>query len=331
MADLVQVRGLTVDYKLENGSRLFALRNVDLALAQGETVGLLGESGCGKTSLGLSLLGMLPSSARIQANQYTFQGRSLLGLDEKGWSKVRGRELAMILQQPGEALNPVLRVGDQIADVLRWHHGRSKLGARERTLELLDCVGLEPPARFYSAYPHQLSGGQLQRVVIAQVLGCQPSLLVADEPAASLDSVLQVEILSLLRKLCDDFEMGLLLITHNPGILRQTVSRILVFYAGQIVEEGKTEEIFRSPRHPYTIGLLQSLTLEEAGQGTGGRSRFSAIEGAPPDQGQLSQGCLFEPRCGERMAVCRGEEPKIVQVEEGRKVRCFLFDSGGKE
>lgn len=323
MESLLQVRDLTVSYGSNSKRRILALRGANIDIAAGEAVGLLGESGCGKTTLALSLLRLLPPAGRVEQGTIIFRGSNLLALSERELQKTRGAAISTVFQEPNLALNPVIRVGEQVADVLRAHQPLSGQRAREEARALLGQVGLAEESRIDEAYPHQLSGGQRQRVVIAQAIACHPALIIADEPTTALDAVVQLEILALLKSLREKLQLALLLITHHPGVLAQAVDRVLVMYAGRIVEEGPTQQVFQNPLHPYTQGLMQS-GLRGHLEGDH-RKPLNSIPGEPPDLARLPAGCAFEPRCPGRMEVCRAREPEEFLPENSRRVACFKY------
>jgi peptide/nickel transport system ATP-binding protein len=323
MEPLLQVHNLTVGYGRDRTRWFAAVRNLSFGIAPGEAVGLLGESGCGKTTLGLSLLRLLPPSGRVACGSIIFRGRNLLELRERELERVRGAGISMVYQEPGMALNPVLRVGAQIADVLRAHEPLSRRRGRAEAKALLAQVGFTEESRIVDAYPHQLSGGQRQRVVIAQAIAGRPSLLIADEPTTALDAVIQMEILGLLKRLKEKLQLALLLITHNPGVLTQLAERVMVMYAGRLVEEGPAQQVFQNPLHPYTKGLLQSGLMRRADENR--KQPLPTIGGEPPDPTRLAWGCVFEPRCGDRMDVCRTGEPEEFSPETSRRVCCFKY------
>jgi len=303
-----------------DGTPVAAVDGVGLDVGAGEIVGLVGESGCGKTTLALSLLGLLPKAARATRGSIRLQGQELLDLPEGRLEAVRGAEISLIFQEPGIALNPVMRVGDQIAEVLRAHRPWNRRRCREEAEGLLAEVGLPEPARLSLAYPHELSGGQRQRVTIAQAIACRPALVVADEPTSALDSTTRSEILSLLKDLRERRGIALLLVTHDLGTLAGLADRLLVMYAGRIIEEGPFDPICTEPLHPYTRGLLASVPRPRApGEG----QRLPSIPGDPPDMAHLPAGCAFEPRCPDRMEVCLTRPPQEVGPEARRRVRCF--------
>lgn len=325
MDALLEVRDLAVEFRSKQGCPVRVLRGVSFEVHRGEVVGLLGESGCGKTTTAHAILQLLPPEASIAGGAIRFEGRDLAVINETAMEKVRGAEITLISQEPSIALNPVLSVGVQIAEVIRAHRRMNRRELRAEALVLLAAVGLREQERIYAAYPHQLSGGQKQRVVIAQALACRPALVLADEPTAALDTILQAGILSLLKELKERFGLTLLLITHNPAILSGLADRILVMYAGRIVEEGAVQDVLTNPLHPFTQGLLTSLPRAPAMAGVSDCKRIATIEGNSPDMGNLSPGCSFAPRCPQRMESCTIESPRTIQVEPTRRVECLLY------
>ncbi len=318
---LLRIRGLTVEYSAGGGQPSTpALYGVDLDIRYGEIVGILGESGAGKSTLASSILGLLPTGSDAQGS-ILFQSQDLLQVNESRWRTIRGAKIAMIFQEPGLCLNPVMRIGDQIAEVIRAH------GAPARKLRIQECiamlheVGFSDVERVYRAYPHQLSGGELHRVAIAQALICRPELVIADEPTRALDVAAQAEILNVLRKTHRKFGSALLFITHNPALLAGFADRVVIMYGGRIVEEGAVVPVFRRPFHPYTKGLLQLFpNFQHAGLST--RGRLLEIPGSLTDADYLTPGCIFEPRCSARTAVCRSEAP-AEEIRHDRRVSCF--------
>jgi oligopeptide/dipeptide ABC transporter ATP-binding protein len=323
-AALLSVQGLSVQYQTGSGPPVRALDDVSFELAAGEIVGLVGESGCGKSTLALALLGLLPPRAHVDGGRVVLRGQNLLALRERQLESIRGQEISLIFQEPALSLNPCLRVGHQVGDLLRVHRGWIRSRCREEVLSLLETMGFEDSAGIFDAYPHQLSGGQQQRVVIAQALVCRPALVIGDEPTASLDSTTQAEIVGLLDRLRRRFGVGLLLISHNPALLWSIADRLLVMYAGRTVEIGSRGQVYADPLHPYTRELLRCAPQEqEASEAI--PPRLPAIPGSPPDLSDLPAGCPFEPRCPDRMAVYATVRPQPVTPEPWRGVSCFKY------
>lgn len=327
MDPLLRVRDLTVHFPGKVGPAAQVVRGVGFEIRSGEVIALLGESGCGKTSIALALLGLHSPSLTQVKGSIEFQGKELLRLSGREMQEVRGAQISMISQEPGIALNPVIPAGVQIGEVIRAHERSTRRIRRERVEELLADVGFSDTARIYAAYPHQLSGGQKQRVVIAQSLACKPALVVADEPTASLDGPAQAEILALLKDLKDQIGIALLFITHNPRALIGFVDRVLVMYAGRIVEEGSTEQILRAPIHPYTKGLLAALPKNWDVSSTTRSKYLPVIAGNPPNPAQLPGCCAFVSRCPEREEICSAADPRFLHGRDMRSVECFVHGS----
>jgi len=293
-----------------------AVDGVSLRLAPGETLGLVGESGSGKSILAQSLVGLVPPPGRITSGRVVFEGRDLCSMDESALCKIRGARIGFVCQEPMMALNPVLTIGDQIAEVLTVHGLASGAGARQRAVALLDMVRLPQAALRARDYAHQLSGGMRQRVLIAAALACQPPLIIADEPTTALDVTIQAGILDLLREMRERFKLALLLITHDLGVVADLADRVAVMYAGRLVEEGPSCAVLASPAHPYTRALLASLPGATPG------SRLTAIPGAVPDLAALPRGCAFGPRCPDHDAACDQGAPEPMVVATGHTARC---------
>jgi oligopeptide/dipeptide ABC transporter ATP-binding protein len=316
---LLVVEGLTVEFLTEAGSAR-AVEDVSFRVKAGQTVGLVGESGCGKSATALALMGLLPKPAgRVAAGRLLFEGEDLRTVDEKRLRDLRGNRLAMIFQEPMTALNPVLTTGEQVAEVLRRHRGLSRRQARDEAVRLFEQVGIPSPARRVRDYPHQLSGGMRQRVLIAMAIACKPTLLIADEPTTALDVTIQAQILDLLRRLRQEYDLSLLLITHDLGVVAQQCDEVLVMYAGRIVEAAPVKSLFGGPRHPYTHGLLRAIPRPRAGAG----DALPEIPGTVPPLGQRPPGCAFAGRCDRKKERCEAEEPEL-RPDTGHRVRCFF-------
>jgi oligopeptide/dipeptide ABC transporter ATP-binding protein len=322
---LLEVRDLAVNFIGPEGVAR-AVDGVDLTVEEGETVGLVGESGCGKSVTALAILRLVDPPGHIaHGSSVRLEGRDLLALGAKEIRAVRGNHVALVFQEPLSALNPVLKVGDQIAETIRAHETVSRGTARWRAVEMLTAVGIPDAERRAASYPHQLSGGMRQRVLLAIALVCRPQLLLADEPTTALDVTIQAEILELLDRLQQKLGMAVLLITHNLGIVAERTRRVYVMYAGQIVEEAATERLFAAPAHPYTEGLLAAIPrLDER------RDRLRAIQGQVPPASDWPSGCRFHPRCPHAWDKCRTEMPPLLQVGPGHKARCWLVNEPGR-
>ncbi|MFG1374056.1 ABC transporter ATP-binding protein [Xanthobacter oligotrophicus] len=312
---LLDVAGLTIAFP-----RATPVRGLSLSVEAGETVALVGESGSGKSLTALALLRLLPERARIAAGEIRFNGRDLARLDDRDLRQVRGRDMAMVFQEPMTSLNPVLSVGDQIIEVVRLHQGLSRRAARARAVELLDLVRIPEPQRRVDEYPHELSGGMRQRVMIAIAVACSPRLLIADEPTTALDVTIQAQVLDLLDALRRDLSMGLLLITHDLGVVAEWADRVVVMYAGRKVEEAPFETLFGTPLHPYTNGLLDASPRLDAAQhySVGPLAEIRGSIGSALTE----PGCTFAPRCTLARAACRSAEPEPEAVAPGHLVAC---------
>ena len=325
MAPLLEVEDLRVHYPGDEVP-VRAVDGVSFSLERGTTYALVGESGCGKSATALSIL-RLVEPGRIVGGKLIFEGRDLLGLDEKEMRRVRGARIGIVFQEAAAALNPVMRIGPQVTEALRVHRKISRREARDEAVTLLRMVALPEPERQARAYPHELSGGMKQRVMLAIALSCSPSLVIADEPTTALDVTIQAQILALLRSLRAELELTVLLITHDLGVVAENADRVGVMYAGRIVEEAPVTDLFRDPLHPYTRGLLQATPGRAAvsqGGPAGGRHRLPTLPGAVPDPARPPTGCRFHPRCTERIEPCARVEPEETKDGAGRRVACFL-------
>jgi oligopeptide/dipeptide ABC transporter ATP-binding protein len=316
---MLEVSHLTTVFDLPAGSAA-AVDDVSFEVRAGETLGLVGESGSGKSVTALSILRLVEPPARIAGGTITFKGENLLELPEAEMRRVRGAGISLIFQEPLSALNPVFTIGDQLAETLLVHGLATRRGARARAVELLEAVRIPEAGTRVRDYPHQLSGGMRQRALIAMALACEPSLVIADEPTTALDVTIQAEILDLLRDMKRRFDLSLLLITHDLGVIAETADRVAVMYAGRLVEQGPVRAIFRDPQHPYTRALLASIPGGTPGQ------RLRSIEGSVPLLGQLPPGCAFHPRCPDRFEPCDLAAPPEYSIAEGRTARCYLHD-----
>ncbi|HYX82654.1 MAG TPA: ABC transporter ATP-binding protein [Gemmatimonadales bacterium] len=317
MEPLLRVERLTTVFDLPGGA-LPAVNDVTFEIQSGETLGLVGESGCGKSVTALSIMRLVQAPGRIAAGRIGFKGQDLLTLDERQMRAVRGAGISLIFQEPMTALNPVFSVGDQVAEALIVHGRASRRDAKAAAIELLRAVRIPHPETRVGDYPHQLSGGQRQRVMIAIALACRPSLVIADEPTTALDVTIQAQILELLREMKSRFNLALLLITHDLGVVAETADRVAVMYAGRIVETGPVRAILRHPQHPYTRGLLASIPGGAPGQ------RLKAIDGTVPLLNALPPGCAFHPRCPDRFEPCTTEPPPDYPLGSDQSAKCYL-------
>ena len=320
---MLQISHLTTVFDLPAGPAK-AVDDISLDIRAGETLGLVGESGSGKSVTALSIMRLVQPPGRIAGGRILFKGRDLLTLSEPEMRKVRGAEISLIFQEPMTALNPVFTIGDQIGEALLVHGLTTRREARTRAIELLEAVRIPNAEARVRDYPHQLSGGMRQRVLIAMAIACKPSLVVADEPTTALDVTIQAEILDLLREMKTTLNLALLLITHDLGVVAETADRVAIMYAGTIVEHGPVREIFHSPQHPYTRGLLASLPGAVRGQ------RLRGIDGTVPVLGAFPVGCTFHPRCPDRFEPCAGSPPPEYAVGDGHGARCYLHDRNVK-
>jgi oligopeptide/dipeptide ABC transporter ATP-binding protein len=318
---LLELRGLSTYYESARGTRVTrAVDDVSLTLERGKTLGIVGESGSGKSTLALSIMRLLPPAARIVGGEIRFEGEDLLKKSPREMRHIRGKRIAMILQDPMASLNPLFTIGDQVSESLRVHEGASRTAAWTRAKGLLEAVRISAPAARMKEFPHQMSGGMRQRIVGAIAVACEPRLLIADEPTTSLDLTIQAQYLSLLRDLQKDHHLAMIFITHNLGIVAKMCDAVAVMYAGRVVEAGPIRDIFNKPAHPYTRALLDSVPrLTDDTQ-----SRLPAIEGQPPDPSAPPTGCAFHPRCPQMMERCKAQAPSSVTVAASHTARCWL-------
>ena len=322
MADLLEVRGLKTYLNTSMGV-VKAVDGVSFTVKPGETVALVGESGCGKTMTALSIMRLIPRpQAEIVGGESRFQGTDLLKLDDEAMRRIRGAEIAMIFQEPMTSLNPVLTIERQLTETLEAHGAASKQEARARALELLRLVGIPDAAERLRQYPHQFSGGMRQRVMIAIALSCRPKLILADEPTTALDVTIQAQLLELMRGLSRQFGVALVIITHNLGVVARYADHVNVMYAGKIIESGAAADVYRDPRHPYTIGLLHSVPRLDQPR----KARLDPIEGQPPDLWNLPPGCSFRARCKFAVEKCAREIPPLRAIEAGHVSACWVAD-----
>jgi oligopeptide/dipeptide ABC transporter ATP-binding protein len=303
-----------------------AVDGVSYQLAKGEPLGVVGESGCGKSVTALSILRLIPvPPGKIVGGEILFKGKNLIDLPEEEMRKIRGNRISMIFQEPMTSLNPVFTIGNQIQETIKLHQGLSKRESLEKAIEMLRLVNIPSPERCVNQYPHELSGGMRQRAMIAMSLACNPEILIADEPTTALDVTIQAQILDLMNKLKEELGMAIILITHNLGVIAETVNRVLVMYAGKIVEEAKTKTLFENPQHPYTRGLLKSIP-RLGDKVRHGKVRLSEIPGVVPSLYEISSGCKFSTRCPSVMDICEEKEPELKEIEKGHFSACWLTD-----
>ena len=325
MNNLLEINDLSVQFDTPEGIAR-AVDGISLNISHGETLGLVGESGCGKSVTSLSILGLIPSPpGRIKADSVLFEDRNLLNLNSEEMRRIRGQGIAMIFQEPMTSLNPVLPIGRQVAEPLVVHKGMSKTKAYEEAVKWLEHVKIPEAGKRLNDYPHQLSGGMRQRIMIAMAMVCRPKLLIADEPTTALDVTIQAQILSLMVGLKEELDMSILLITHDLGVVAQMADRVLVMYAGEIVEEADVMDLYDNPFHPYTQGLLRSMPRLNK-QISGKSRRLTEIAGVVPPLTKVIQGCKFADRCPYAFTLCRERHPELFAVRDGQRARCWLRD-----
>ncbi|NSW91420.1 MAG: ABC transporter ATP-binding protein [Firmicutes bacterium] len=303
-----------------------AVNDVSFIVNRGETICIVGESGCGKTVTALSLMRLVQFPGKIVKGEILYNGIDLLKLTPAEMQKINGSKITMIFQEPMTSLNPVFTVGDQISETIILHEKLSKSAAKEKTIEMIKVVGIPRAESIYKSYPHELSGGMRQRIMIAMALACNPELLIADEPTTALDVTIQAQILDLLKKVKEEFGMSIMLITHDLGVVAEMADYVVVMYAGKVVEEGPVLEIFKNPKHPYTIGLLNSKPVLDIAQ-----KRLYSIPGNVPNPIELPDMCYFSDRCEKCMEICKRAFPGMVELENNHKVACYLYDGQGGE
>ena len=319
MATLLQVRNLTTQFFTSSGT-VRAVDNVTFDVDEGETVAVVGESGCGKSVSALSILRLVPwPPGKIVGGSINFMGQNLLEMGDKDIRRVRGREISMVFQEPMTSLNPVLSIGLQLTETMQHHLGLSPAQALKRAAELLEMVGIAEPKRRLAQFPHHLSGGMRQRVMIAVALSCEPKLIIADEPTTALDVTIQAQILELMKDLTKRLGVALVVITHNLGVVARYADRVNVMYAGKIIEMGSAQQIYHQPHHPYTLGLLASVPRMDQPRGT----RLIPIDGQPPDLTRLDGGCAFRPRCRFAVDRCAQEFPPLENIDSGHVSACW--------
>jgi len=324
---LLSLEHLSAHYISQQGARVVrAVDDVTIRLGAGETLGIVGESGSGKSTLALTIMRLLPPAARIVGGRIMFEGEDLVDKSEGEMREVRGKRIAMILQDPMASLNPLFTIGNQVGEAIRVHEGASRASAWERAIGLLKSVRIASPETRVAQHPHEMSGGMRQRIVGAIGISCEPRLLIADEPTTSLDLTIQAQYLNLLRELQREHGLALIFITHNLGIVAKMCDQLAVMYAGRVVEQGPVSRIFNAPAHPYTKALLGSIPRM-----TDNRRQLTAIDGQPPDLSSLPAGCSFAPRCPAAFARCRAEAPPEFAVDDGRMARCWLVAPGAAQ
>ncbi|MEK5382276.1 ABC transporter ATP-binding protein [Niallia sp. FSL W8-0635] len=317
---ILDVQDLKVGYN-KNGDIVHVLKQVDFSLEKGETLGIVGESGCGKSMTSLAIMGLLKNKGLLATDgKIVWEGKDLLASTNSEWKGIRGKEISMIFQEPMTALNPLLTIGTQITEQLAAHYRLSKKERTEKAVEMLKLVGIPSPEQRMKSYPHELSGGMRQRVMIAMAISCQPRLLIADEPTTALDVTIQAQILDLLADLTKKLDMAMILITHDLGVVANNCQKVIVMYAGRVMEEARKDQLFEKAFHPYTQGLLQSVTsIEEK------MDELYSIPGRVPMADEEIQGCIFQDRCPFAEQKCQMQQPPLTEIEENRKVSCWRY------
>ncbi len=324
MPPLLEIKNLKTHFSTAKGV-VKAVDGVDIALNPGDTLGIVGESGCGKTVLALSILRLIPiPPGRIVSGQILFEGRDLLQLTQDEMRQVRGRDISMVFQEPMTSLNPVFRVGEQIAEGIRLHQHLNSREALQRAIDMLRLVGIPSPEVRADDYPHQMSGGMRQRVMIAMALACNPRLMLADEPTTALDVTIQAQIIDLINHLKTEKGTSVILVTHDLGVIAEAAQWVAVMYAGRIVEQAAVSSLFETPLHPYTLGLMSSIPKMDKKKET--RNRLAVIPGSIPPLYNLPAGCSFQERCGDVMAVCRQRYPELTEPIPNHRVRCWKYE-----
>lgn len=324
MEPILEVENLKAKFKTDQGV-VSVIDGVDFTVKKSETLGIVGESGCGKSMTCLSIMRLLPGNGKNEGTIH-FNGNNLLSLSKKEIQKIRGNEIAMIFQEPMTSLNPLHTIGRQIEESIKLHRNLSKKERKEQAIKMLTLVGMPRPEEIYHEYPHMLSGGMRQRVMIAIAMACQPKLIIADEPTTALDVTIQAQILELMKDLKNQTGTSIMLITHDLGVVSEMCDRVIVMYAGQVVEEVSVRELFSNPKHPYSIGLIESVPdINEE------KEYLSTIEGSVPLPNQMPKGCRFAPRCSKAMPICHQKQPSLLPVDDRHKCRCWLYQDNKED
>ncbi len=326
---LLEVRNLKVDFRTRNGIA-HVLDGIEFSLSKGEILGIVGESGCGKSMTALAIMGLIPSPpGKVAGGEIVYRGENLLRASKERMRRIRGNRISMIFQEPMTALNPVFTVGDQIAESIVLHQGLSRRAALDRAVELLREVHIPAPERRIGEFPHQLSGGMRQRIMIAIALACEPDILIADEPTTALDVTVQAQVFDLLLELQQDRDMAIVMITHDMGVIAEMTGRVLVMYAGRIIETAAVDDLLQNPQHPYTRGLTACVP-QLSDDPEAERAALMEIPGVVPPLTELGVGCAFEPRCDFRMPVCAQSRPSPVEAGAGHSAACWLMEEGDR-
>lgn len=320
MDDLLKIKDLKTYFYTEDGI-VKAVDGVSFSIKRGEMLGVVGESGCGKSITAMSILKLIDSPGKIISGEVDFEGVNLMGLKEDEIRKIRGGSISVIFQEPMTSLNPVFTIGDQIEEAIMLHQGLNQMNARRKAIDMLKTVGIPRAEEVVDEYPHELSGGMRQRAMIAMAISCNPKLLIADEPTTALDVTIQAQILELMRGLKNDLGSSVMLITHDLGVIAEMADYVVVMYAGKVVEEAEVTELYKNAKHPYTVGLLQSKPVIMRDE-----DRLNSIPGQVPNPLHMPSGCYFHPRCSHAMDICREKQPEFKEVCEGHKAACWLYE-----
>lgn len=319
--NLLEIKSLKTYFYTDDGI-IKAVDDVTFRIREGETIGVVGESGCGKSITAMSILRLIPQPpGKIEGGEILFKGTDLLGISEDSMREIRGNDISVIFQEPMTSLNPVYTIGNQIAESVILHQRVSKTEARKKVVEILKLVGIPRAEEIFDCYPHELSGGMRQRAMIAMAISCNPRLLIADEPTTALDVTIQAQILDLMRDLKKKLKSSIMLITHDLGVVAEMCDYVIVMYAGKVIEESAVIETFKNPLHPYTVGLLESKPVINQN-----RDRLASIHGQVPNPLDMPQGCYFHPRCSKAMDICRQKQPLLQEIKDGHKVACWLYE-----
>lgn len=324
MKNLLEIKDLSVSFGIDEQNQTKVIEHLYLTVKKGESLGIVGESGSGKSVTSLSIMGLLPKDRSQVKGNIFFDDKDLVMLSERDMQQIRGNRISMIFQEPMTSLNPTKTCGAQIMEPMLLHDRLSKQEAKHRAIELLDFCGIPLPEQRFNEYPHQMSGGMRQRVMIAIALACNPDLLIADEPTTALDVTIQAQILDLLKRMKRQLNMSIMMITHDLGIVYDICERVVIMYTGQIMEEGSTDDVFKNPLHPYTQGLIDAIPSPESNR----ELQLKTIEGTVPDSNKMPKGCRFHPRCSKAFERCNQEVPQLISCGDNRQVRCFLYDNG---
>ncbi|WP_019423611.1 ABC transporter ATP-binding protein [Paenibacillus sp. OSY-SE] len=321
--NLIEFRNLRTNF-YTGGGVVKAVNDVSFSIKEGETLCVVGESGCGKSVTAMSLMRLVSAPGKIEGGQIIYKGKNLLDLKEREMRQIRGNEIAMIFQEPMTSLNPVFTIGEQLTEPILLHRGVTKKEAKKRAIDLIDLVGIPRAAQIFDAYPHELSGGMRQRIMIAMALTCDPKLLIADEPTTALDVTIQAQILDLMRNIKSEFNTAIMLITHDLGVVAEMADHVVVMYAGKVIEEAPVIELFKNPKHPYTQGLLRAKPIINERM-----KRLYTIPGQVPNPVELGNNCYFNDRCEHCMAICTEKQPTLQTYEKVHKAACWLYEKEG--